>query len=368
MYLWRETDAAGKRRQRKTVVGTVNEYRSESAAEKAVATLRADINQETDRGIFRPLTVEQLISHYESRELQGERSRKANSTREAYKLFLRNWIKPRWGSRLLSEVKAVAVEEWLGDLDLAAGTKAKIRNIMSALFSHAMRHEFTDKNPIRHVRQSAKRERTPDILTVEEIKKLLPELKQPFLSLIALCAATGLRRSELFALRWSDIDFEKREIHLSRGVVHQVVGEMKTEASRKPVSMEDELARLLASWKKQADYNGPGDWVFASPHAKGVKPYWPDMVLKRTIRPAAGRAGITKRIGFHTFRHSLATLLKSNGEDVKTVQEILRHANSRITMDIYTQAVTPAKRQAQQKVLQMILPQAEGATAAVQAG
>jgi integrase len=67
---------------------------------------------------------------------------------------------------------------------------------------------------------------------------------------------------------------------------------------------------------------------------------------------------------FHTFRHSLATVLKANGEDVKTVQEILRHANSRITLDIYTQAVTPAKRQAQQKILQMILPDPTQAIAA----
>jgi integrase len=60
---------------------------------------------------------------------------------------------------------------------------------------------------------------------------------------------------------------------------------------------------------------------------------------------------------WHTFRHTLATVLKANGGDVKTVQEILRHANSKITMDLCTQAVTPAKREAQQKVLQMILPE-----------
>ena len=88
----------------------------------------------------------------------------------------------------------------------------------------------------------------------------------------------------------------------------------------------------------------------------GRQPLWHENVLKRHIRPAAERAGVAKRIGFHTFRHSLATMMKANGEDVKTVQELLRHANSRITLDIYTQAMTPAKGQAQGKVLQMILP------------
>ena len=66
--------------------------------------------------------------------------------------------------------------------------------------------------------------------------------------------------------------------------------------------------------------------------------------------------GTFKNIGWHTFRHSFGTLLKANGEDVKTVQELLRHANSKITLDVYTQAVNSHKRAAQSKVVQMIVP------------
>jgi len=55
-------------------------------------------------------------------------------------------------------------------------------------------------------------------------------------------------------------------------------------------------------------------------------------------------------------RHTYSTLLKANGEDIKVVQELLRHANSRITLDIYTQALTPAKREAQSRVANLILP------------
>jgi integrase len=76
-----------------------------------------------------------------------------------------------------------------------------------------------------------------------------------------------------------------------------------------------------------------------------------------TSGPQRGNAGINKRIGWHTFRHSYATHLKANGEDIKVVQESLRHANSRITLDTYTQALTPAKREAQSKVVRMILPE-----------
>jgi integrase len=80
-------------------------------------------------------------------------------------------------------------------------------------------------------------------------------------------------------------------------------------------------------------------------------PYWPENLLRRHTCPAAQRCGISKPIGWHTFRHSYATHLKANGEDVKVVQESLRHANSRTTLDIYTQALTPAKREAQTKVV-----------------
>ena len=77
--------------------------------------------------------------------------------------------------------------------------------------------------------------------------------------------------------------------------------------------------------------------------------------MKRHIRPVAKANGIHKNIGWHTFRHSFGTLLKANGEDVKTVQELLRHANSRITLDVYTQAVNSNKRAAQSKVVRMMV-------------
>ena len=78
---------------------------------------------------------------------------------------------------------------------------------------------------------------------------------------------------------------------------------------------------------------------------KGKHPYSPDNLMKRHIRPVAQANDINKNIGWHTFRHSFETLLKANGEDVKTVQELLRHANSRITLDVYTQSVNSTSRQ-----------------------
>jgi len=231
---------------------------------------------------------------------------------------------------------------------------------MSALFKHAMRYEWTERNPITLVRQSAKRERAPEVLTEDEIKSLLAELSEPYRTMVFLAATTGLRVSELLALKWSDVNFENLQISLNRAVVHQVVGELKTEASRKPLPVALEVAEALFNWRLRSGYPRAEDWVFASFEKQGKQPYWPENLLRHRIRPAAERCGIRKRIGWPTFRHSYATLLKANGEDVKVVQESLRHANSRITLDVYTQAVTPAKRQAQSKVVKMILPSQNG--------
>ena len=122
--------------------------------------------------------------------------------------------------------------------------------------------------------------------------------------------------------------------------------------------MDSYMAEDLLRWRRQSPYPMPEDWVFASPTMAGKQPYWPDNLMKRYIKPVARTAGITKRIGWHTFRHSFGTLLKANGEDVKTVQELLRHANSRITLDVYTQAVTSNKRAAQSKVVRMMVQNA----------
>jgi integrase len=304
-----------------------------------------------------PSTIAELVAHYRLRELTGEsHGRKAFSARSAYECYLENWVLPRWGGHRLDQIKPVAVEEWLDGIRRARGTRAKIRNLMSAIFNHAMRYEWVEKNPIKLVRQSAKRERIPDVLELEELQLLLSKLGPRERTLVLLDAATGLRVSELLSLKWEDIDFENLGVRVIRSIWHQVVGDCKTETSARPVPLDSYMAEDLFRWRRVSPYAMPIDWVFASPTMRGKQPYWPDNLMKRYIRPVAKAADIHKRIGWHTFRHTFGTLLKANGEDVKTVQELLRHANSRITLEVYTQAVTSNKRAAQSKVVKMMVP------------
>jgi len=196
-------------RNRKERIGTVDQLPTKSDAMKACEPLRANINREAST----PRTVADLVAHYEQKEMPEDGS-KSFSTRKAYQSYFKNWIVPVWGSYRLSAVKTVAVEDWLRTLSLAPGTKAKMRNIMSALFTHAMRHELTYRNPIKLVRQSAKRQSVPEVLTAEEIRALLSELSGPYYVMAFMAAVTGLRVSELLALKWGDVDFNVGEIRL----------------------------------------------------------------------------------------------------------------------------------------------------------
>ena len=102
-------------------------------------------------------------------------------------------------------------------------------------------------------------------------------------------------------------------------------------------------------------YPNPEDWVFASPaKQRGSNRTGPARLYRAHLEPAAKAAGIPGKIGWHTFRHTFATLLKANGEDIKTVQELLRHANIPVTMNVYAQGVTELKRHAQHRIVRMV--------------
>jgi integrase len=331
---------------RKEQVGTVEQFPTKTKALKACELLRANINRE----IRSPRTVAELVAHYAEHELPT----KTPYTAEVYAGYLKRWIQPKWDGHSLSDVKAVAVETWLGTLSLANGTKAKLRNLMHALYNHAVRWEFFDRNPMTLVRQSAKRTRVPDVLTVEEIGKLLEELADPWRTAVYVAVTTGLRVSELLALKWADMDFAAGEIHLSRAIVRQYIGQMKTEASRKPVPLDAGLADVLLNWRGRCPYNQDADYIFASPDKDGSQPYWPTAGMEDHVRPAAIRAGIVKRLGWHTLRHTFGTLVKSQGADVATTQALMRHANVSVTMDRYVQAIGTDKREAQSRIVQSI--------------
>ena len=252
---------------------------------------------------------------------------------------------------------------------LAPATKAKIRNLLSVLFNHAIRWGLVDHNPISGlnkgagVRQSSKRETIPDILEVSELQVIVAELDLRERVLLFLDMATGGRRGELAGIKWRDFDFAELEIDVQRSIVDQVVGRCKTEASQKRIPLDEHTAQDLQAWYRETPYRELDDYVLASNSSRagkkrGKQPLWLSTIMRYYIQPVVKRLGIKKRVTWHTFRRTYTTLLHANGEDVKVVQELLRRGSVKVTMDIYAQAQMPAKRKAQRKVVEMVRPQA----------
>src|ERR1700686_4233544 len=296
------------------------------------------------------------VDHYTVHELADCGAEgKAYSTRSRKTQLLSRWVVPHWGGGELRAIKTVAVEQWLKTLVttkfgkpklLAGGTREKIRDAMSSIFNHAIRWELTDRNPITGptkrsgVRVSAKRERTPEILEVHEMQLLVAALGIRERAMVFLDMPSGLRRGELAGLKWEDFDFKNLHVSVTRSLVDQHVGPVKTETSRKLMPIDEDVAHDLLAWYEVTPYKKPSDYVWATDanragSKRGKQPVWLSAVMRDYIQPSARKLGITKKMSWHTFRHTFSTLLKGNGEDVKVVQGRLRHSTAKMTLDTY---------------------------------
>ena len=298
-FRWSETRFDGKRVYHKKIVGTVEQYPNENAARRGVVGLVSELNADGRPTNSGTMTVAQLCDHFEQRELAKENTWRSHATKKIYEAYLTRWVRPHWQKYELADVRTIQVESWLRALPLAKSSCAKIRNVMSILFNHACRYEFFDRNPVRLVRQSAKRRTVPTVLMPAEIKALIDNLALRERTLVLLAASTGLRQSEIFGLKWQDIDFAQGTMNVTRSIVYGVVGPCKTESSQKPVPMHPTLADALTQWRKRCTYITPEDWVFASKRYRGRKPLGPgDLAQIHTSSSAACRNSEAIRMAY----------------------------------------------------------------------
>ena len=351
----------GKRKS--VLIGTVEKLPTEADAVRAIEYLRIKINVENPQQQFHRVTVQGLAERFMA-EYAPKKCRK--NTRSNYLGLYNNHIKPRWGTEYVDNVRPMLIEDWFDgyneyEVELKDGHKVKkpvshavkshVRNLMHTMFERARFWEMVRENPIDLVHQSQKRLKKPRVLEAEEFKRLVPQLPEPDRTIVIVHQCLGLRSCETVALRWLDIDFDKLTITIQRSFVRGEVNEVKTIASEKVLPLDPDLATILLEHKARATYKADTDYVFANASG-GVR--WPESFLADHIKPAAARAGIGN-IGWHTFRHTYATLLAELDTKPAVQKELLRHANISTTMNVYTRAVQKSLRKAVRKAVKALL-------------
>lgn len=142
---------------------------------------------------------------------------------------------------------------------------------------------------------------------------------------------------------------------IQRDVVLAISGEVKTPASMAVVPLDAQLATLLLEHRRTSQTVGAADWIFANPETG--KPWRPSSIQQNHIRTAGKSVTGDDNIGWHTFRHSYSSMLRSFGVDVKVRQELLRHTDVRFTLNTYTQADKTQKREAVERVARAVMVQ-----------
>ncbi len=332
------------------LVGTKEKLPTQADAERAVEYLRMRVNAQNPQAQFHSVTVGALVDRFINEELsKGRRFQ----TQLEYKTYLNRYIRKQWGNTFINDVDPVLVKGWLDSLPLAPKTKTHIRNAFHLLFYFARWWKLTKDNPIELVRTSNERLKDPRVITPDQFKALLDELKMPYRTMIIVAGCLGLRASEVMGLQWGDLDWNNLTVFVKRSVVAGRKAETKTKASKKPIPLDPSLATELLKWRSQAPYASDEDFIFAGDSGR---PRWQGMILKDYLSPAADRAKIGK-IGWHTLRHSYRNWLKKWNAPVEVQKELMRHANLKTTLDIYglEPEVSVAHREANSGVVKMLL-------------
>jgi len=206
------------------------------------------------------------------------------------------------------------------------------------------------RNPIELVklRGTSRRQRKPQILAPEKFQELTSVLREPYniMSIVAMC--TGLRVSEILALRWENIDFEAGMMMVQQGVVNGRIGKVKTEASQDEVPLDPAFADVLRRWRGDRTEG----LVFRSPFSGGC--YYSGIIQRQILKPKGEQVGIVG-LGWHTFRHTYRSLLDETGAPIGVQQKLMRHSNVATTMNVYGNSTLRAKQQANSKVVQMVM-------------
>jgi integrase len=216
-------------------------------------------------------TVAQVVERF-----IAERMPERFSTRYGYTCWLKNHIVPKWGDRPFTELEARPVEIWLRSLPLSPKSRVHIRGVISRLWKFAMWAKIVPLGPnpmsLVEILGASKRNKKPRSLTVEEFQKFLRELDGNVRIIALVSVLFGLRISEALGLKWKDVDWLVSTLQISRGIVRQRVGDVKTSEFEQTMSIDPEMLEVLKAWRQTTQFSSEEDWMFASPIKVGRVP------------------------------------------------------------------------------------------------
>lgn len=287
------------------------------------------------------------IDYFDGRMKRHEYER---STHASNLRHIRAWER-QLGDKALGKVTESDVEgaiaAWFAD-GIHPTTVDKRYTALNEVYEAAVRKGHAGRNPFEHVKRPKKRypqlNGVNDRTVLEDVAATISELPLSEMKVaFSIALQTGMRRGEIAGLRWSDVDMDARVIWVRNSIGADDLGRYdKPPKSNKPrdIAMTPMLHCVLSEWKEK---NGCG-YVLG-----GERPLNPDYITHRFTALAdfkgwKGAAG--KRLTLHDLRHTTATVLISNGADVKTVQSLLGHSSAAITLDMYCSADANAKKEA----------------------
>lgn len=354
LYTARFTDKSGKRRQK--YFKKLQECRN----------WLADVEFQDEHGgidAFGDMTVDAWFGYWIS-EIKEKTVRW--STLSSYKDRYNKNIKEIIGNMVISDVKPIHCQNILNVMDnngYAGSSMARTKATLSAMFSDACENGIITMNPVtKGVKCPKKPQKNARVLTLDEQKRFLESAKENvnynhFLFILQ----TGVRSSELRGLKWDDIDFENRIIHIRRNVTHDsnnnrfITGELKTNSGKRDIPMTQKVYDLLMEIKTKKANNVLKvipfefvDHIFLNRNGKLI----PNSNYDRYLEKLCIKAGIEK-ISMHTLRHTFATRCIESGMKPKTLQKILGHANISMTMDLYVHVTEDEKEKEMQKFEKM---------------
>jgi integrase len=284
----------------------------------------------------------------------------AKSTRDRSKGILDNYLLPTFGGLLLRDLTPLSVQRYFSNMAtsvLAHESRDKIRDVLSSVLRSAVEYGFLVRNPVENVRMPAERrgkKRSKPYLTPAQFDQLLELIAEPYATMVHVAIYTGLRVSELAALRWEDIHEES--ITIDERYCRGDWGAPKSESSNATIGVNrcvverihrmkiltvDVRAGLAVRKYRIVKSDEPNDLVFQS--VKDRKPIRDNNILTRFIKPAARKLGLDW-VNWRSLRTSHAVWLKMAGADVKDAQGQMRHSRASTTLDIYQQFVPESQQ------------------------